>query len=767
MTKAPTLTDITNIDNAASILNANWDAIQEAFENTLSRDGSTPNQMEADLDMNSNDILNAKDISVTGTLTVSGQDINDLLSGLGSGEVYNITNRFDGDGSTVLFTLTTSPISRANTQVYVDGIYQQKNTYTISGTALTFSEAPPVGTENIEVNLQTPTTATGFGTAAMLDVPASGDAAVGEVVKGDDTRLTDARTPTSHTHTKSEITDLLPVYYSSRAAFVSGEGTPTWTVGALVGAGGFFYEYDGTSTDISDLAGWKPFGDVFPEHFGAVGDGSSNDTTKIQAALDHEGRIKLKEGATYLISSAITLTSGDTIFGEGSRRATIKLANTSNVDVISGNTVSNITLQNFIIDGNKANQSTVTASGIYLLNTCSNIHISGVEIRDTYGHGLQFSGGSLNEGNLIENCRAIGVGATANTTEGTGFTGGSEGTKWVNCYANDCGLNGYKAGGIFVNCTAENGRSGGFETGATGTDYNFTRYIGCTSKNNNGDGFRNLGLGDRLSYINCLIEGNGASGITFVNDVDSAIVDGCWIRNNGQRYAEAGRSSTAGYDGIFISKTSIDPTNITITNTRFSNEANTQEYHIFVNAAVQDFVLSDTCVFEGAARNANLWFGTGNSGLTTFVGRVSGHPAVVRDIVSASTSSIVGETLKTTTIPAQTLYPDQPIKVVAMGTCSGTAGTKTIRFRVGATSIIVNDQLAAGVADWGFEATLYRDSGSTVMALIKTFEDGTSGVLKTISITNAFTSDLTFYTTGVVGNAADTITQSIWLVEPA
>ena len=46
-----------------------------------------------------------------------------------------------------------------------------------------------------------------LGTAAALDVPASGDAATTEVVKGDDSRLTDARTPTSHTHTKSEITD--------------------------------------------------------------------------------------------------------------------------------------------------------------------------------------------------------------------------------------------------------------------------------------------------------------------------------------------------------------------------------------------------------------------------------------------------------------------------------------------------------------------------------------------------------------------------------
>jgi hypothetical protein len=49
---------------------------------------------------------------------------------------------------------------------------------------------------------------TDSGTAAALDVAAVGDAAAGQVVKGDDSRLTNARTPTAHTHTESEITDL-------------------------------------------------------------------------------------------------------------------------------------------------------------------------------------------------------------------------------------------------------------------------------------------------------------------------------------------------------------------------------------------------------------------------------------------------------------------------------------------------------------------------------------------------------------------------------
>ncbi|MBM1978246.1 hypothetical protein JQW35_13060 [Sulfitobacter pseudonitzschiae] len=53
-----------------------------------------------------------------------------------------------------------------------------------------------------------------LGTAAALSVPVSGDAASGEVVKGNDSRLTDARAPTSHNHddryyTESEVTSAL------------------------------------------------------------------------------------------------------------------------------------------------------------------------------------------------------------------------------------------------------------------------------------------------------------------------------------------------------------------------------------------------------------------------------------------------------------------------------------------------------------------------------------------------------------------------------
>lgn len=49
----------TNDTTATQLINENFEALQEAIENTISRDGTTPNFMDADLDLNSYKIINA------------------------------------------------------------------------------------------------------------------------------------------------------------------------------------------------------------------------------------------------------------------------------------------------------------------------------------------------------------------------------------------------------------------------------------------------------------------------------------------------------------------------------------------------------------------------------------------------------------------------------------------------------------------------------------------------------------------------------------
>ena len=58
---------------------------------------------------------------------------------------------FNGDNSTVNFTLREAPVTTSSILVFVGGIRQHTDTYSLSGTTITFSEAPPTGTNNIQV----------------------------------------------------------------------------------------------------------------------------------------------------------------------------------------------------------------------------------------------------------------------------------------------------------------------------------------------------------------------------------------------------------------------------------------------------------------------------------------------------------------------------------------------------------------------------------------------------------------------------------------
>ena len=58
---------------------------------------------------------------------------------------------FNGDNSTVNFTLREAPVTTSSILVFVGGIRQHTDTYSLSGTTLAFSEAPPTGTNNIQV----------------------------------------------------------------------------------------------------------------------------------------------------------------------------------------------------------------------------------------------------------------------------------------------------------------------------------------------------------------------------------------------------------------------------------------------------------------------------------------------------------------------------------------------------------------------------------------------------------------------------------------
>ena len=73
---------------------------------------------------------------------------------------------FSGTGSITAFTMSIAPASVNAVLVAVSGVVQEPSTYTVSGTTLTFSGAPPSGTNNISVRH--------LGVAGIPNVPSTG-----------------------------------------------------------------------------------------------------------------------------------------------------------------------------------------------------------------------------------------------------------------------------------------------------------------------------------------------------------------------------------------------------------------------------------------------------------------------------------------------------------------------------------------------------------------------------------------------------------------
>lgn len=97
-----------------------------------------------------------------------------------------LTDTFSGNGSTTAFTLQQAPANTSSILVAVSGVVQDPSTYSVSGTTITFSGAPPSGSSNISVR--------------FLGIPASGVA------------TTAYRTLTTFTATSGQTTFSVPSY---------------------------------------------------------------------------------------------------------------------------------------------------------------------------------------------------------------------------------------------------------------------------------------------------------------------------------------------------------------------------------------------------------------------------------------------------------------------------------------------------------------------------------------------------------------------------
>lgn len=114
---------------------------------------------------------NAQDVRLTA--------IENALPFIGEGVVPGTVyvQRFSGTGVQTAFTLDVVPQAGNVVDIYVNGLYQNKDTFSVAGAVITFSAAPPAGTDNIEVQV-TVTIALGETDASLVNFQQAGTGAV-------------------------------------------------------------------------------------------------------------------------------------------------------------------------------------------------------------------------------------------------------------------------------------------------------------------------------------------------------------------------------------------------------------------------------------------------------------------------------------------------------------------------------------------------------------------------------------------------------------
>ena len=101
---------------------------------------------------------------VLATPANSGDIIEVLAFGAANTAAVITAEDFSGTGSQTVYTMSVTPANSESVIIAISGVVQDPTTYTVSGTTLTFSTAPPSGTNNISCRyLGLPTTTTGTG----------------------------------------------------------------------------------------------------------------------------------------------------------------------------------------------------------------------------------------------------------------------------------------------------------------------------------------------------------------------------------------------------------------------------------------------------------------------------------------------------------------------------------------------------------------------------------------------------------------------------
>jgi hypothetical protein len=282
--------------------------------------------------------------------TVEGV-LQELGASGGTVGINAIVDNFTGDGADTTFTLSKAPVSQNTIDVFINGVYQNKADFSFAGTTLTFTQAPPLGSE-IEVCINTNALA---GTVAASNVSYN----------------------------------------------------------------------QGSSGAVNRTVLTKLQETVSVKDFGAVGDGVTNDTAAIQAAIDAVsaagGGILTFEPKTYIVRNTSGLgcliaKSNVSLIGAGASTV-IKLGAAAGACALlySASAVSNIDIEGIVFDGNSAVITTQDTYGVRLENV-TRLNVDNCVFQNLRLDGLLLGLTTLAkqvtiENSIFQNIGVVGVGA--------------------------------------------------------------------------------------------------------------------------------------------------------------------------------------------------------------------------------------------------------------------------------------------------------------------------------------------------------------------
>lgn len=274
--------------------------------------------------------------------------------------------------------------------------------------------------------------------------------------------------------------------------------------------------------------------------FGAKGDGTTDDTTAIQAALNDSHAVDFPDGKTFLISSSLTPQSNSVLRFHGNVTLKAKVQGWADRGMIEIDGVSNVRIEGGTLDGQKSSNPTGRVIGIQVLNDASNVTIVGVRAINMPGQdatGINggdgfYIGGTTGTPDTVTLTDCI---ADGNVRQGLTIAAGTH----IRVY-----------GGAFRNTTGSAPGCGlDIEPNSATDVVQDVQFFGTAFTGNGGHGvdilFSNAtGTVQRgIRFMGCLMSGNATDGLN-VEAVRDLEVDGCDISANTANGIEIGSAAS-------------------------------------------------------------------------------------------------------------------------------------------------------------------------------------------------------------------------------